>query len=84
MIRFEAGKEYRERSASDYTCILSFNVVRRTDKNVWISDRAFHKTTIRRRIHVSDGVEYIWPLGKYSMAPILRANRETSNMAVVG
>ncbi len=84
MIQFEVGKKYGVRSACDYTCIFSFKVVRRTAKNLWVAEDCQPAKTKRVKIHVQDGVEYVWPNGRYSMAPILRANRETSNMAVAG
>ncbi len=79
MRRFETGKTYKTRSACDYNCIFSHEILNRTKKMVMIK---VHGEIVRRKIEVySDSDRYgvktatetIYPYGKYSMAPILTA-----------
>ena len=70
MIKFEIGKTYFTRSICDHDCIIKETIISRTDKTV--------KTASGKILRVSDkytpGIEQIWPDGKYSMAPAIRAN----------
>lgn len=71
---FKVGRTYYARSACDYECIYSWEVVKRTDKTIWIQDK--RGSDLRaRRISTIEGVETIMPSGTYSMAPMLRADR---------
>ena len=75
---FEAGRTYATRSACDHECIFRYTVTRRTDKSVWIKEAAGNRVNqtaqvTRRRIEVWNGSEMIYPDGKYSMCPIIRA-----------
>jgi len=72
MQRFEVGQEYSCRSVCDYECIWVYEVVRRTDKSITIK-RIGQDSTSSRRITNWDNMECIYPMGKGSMAPILRA-----------
>jgi hypothetical protein len=70
--RFEAGQELAVRSLGDYDCVFRFTVVKRTDHFVTLAYFGdFLKVRIRQW---SDGVEYCYPLGTYSMAPMLKAD----------
>jgi hypothetical protein len=69
---FEVGKTYSTRSACDYNCIFSFEVIARSEKTVTI--RSGGRGTVRRKVRVYDGAEHIDPHGRYSMAPVLSAN----------
>ena len=71
--KFEVGKTYTCRSACDHDCIFEFAIVGRTDRTVTVQDRHGSKPR-RRKIDLIDGVEYIYPCGKYSMCPVLRAS----------
>lgn len=72
--KFEAGKTYFCRSVCDSECVFGFLVVRRTETSVWVVDNTeLASQPQRRKIEVYNGVESIYPNGKYSMAPILRA-----------
>lgn len=71
--KFEVGKIYTTRSACDHDCIFAFTIVGRTDRTVTVQDRHGSKPK-RRKIDLIDGVEYIYPCGKYSMCPVLRAS----------
>lgn len=74
-LKFIAGREYSTPSIGDQNCIYRFTVTRRTAKTVWITG-GYIKEPSRRTITVSsDGTETIMPLGRYSMAPMLRADK---------
>jgi hypothetical protein len=75
MVKFETGKIYFCRSACDYNCVWTFKVERRTDSSIWISDVNGHEAGGRRAIKIWNGVETCLPLGSYSMAPSLSADR---------
>ena len=68
---FIIGNTYSARSACDHNAVWSFVVVARTAKQVTLRDDDGKE--IKRRVIVRDGVEECFPLGKYSMAPRLRA-----------
>lgn len=69
---FEVGKTYWCRSIGDADCIFRFTITRRA--RGLVEFRA-HGETRHCRPTVRDGVEQIFPLGRYSMAPVLRADR---------
>ena len=71
MEKFEVGKTYYCRSACDHECVWEFTITKRTDKSVWIGDQRFNIIA-----GISHESEAIYPLGKYSMCPILRAERK--------
>ena len=69
--RFEVGTVYSCRSVCDSNCVWIFVVQSRTAKQVILVDASMNE--VRRGISEYQGVETCFPLGKYSMAPILRA-----------
>lgn len=69
---FEVGKTYSVRSACDYDCIFRFTVTRRTAKTITVT---YHGEQQTRGIRVLDSVEHCFPLGRYTMAPMLGADR---------
>ena len=71
--QFEVGRTYWVRSICDYDTIFSFEIVKRTEKTVTIKSRTWGCDV--KKIKVRDGVETIMPLGTYSMAPMLTADR---------
>lgn len=71
---FEAGKTYAARSACDHECIWKFKVVSRTSKTLLLQGE--DGKARRRGISADASGEYCLPLGSYSMAPVLRAERE--------
>ena len=73
IMKFEVGKKYFCSSICDSNCIFEFEVVKRTEKTVTIKD--FMGETKRKKINTENGIEYIYPVGKYSMAPTLRSNK---------
>jgi hypothetical protein len=77
MVKFEVGKEYFCTSACDHTCTWIFKVIPRTEKTVKIQQVSNHpKEIVSRRIRDDGNSEYVLPLGSYSMAPVLNAERE--------
>lgn len=70
MAKFEVGKTYEARSICDYDCIFKFEILRRTEKSVWVR---VHGDIERRAIKVQEGVEQFSPFGNYSMSPVVRA-----------
>lgn len=66
-MKFETGKTYTTRSICDYNCIFSITVAKRTAKTITTTDG---KTL---RVGERDGVEQVFHLGRYSMAPCIRA-----------
>lgn len=78
-IKFEVGKTYTCRSVYDYDCVFSFEVIARTEKRITIVDSFKRKKTVG--VNNLDGVETAYPSGRYSMAPVIRANVETPKTA---
>ncbi len=72
-MKFTPGVTYETRSACDHNCIFRHKVLTRTAKTVTIDN--VNGGTVRRKISMWDGNETIFPLGRYSMAPILNAGR---------
>ena len=74
MTKFEIGKQYKMRSACDHECVWTFTVVDRTAKTVTITDgNEIRKCKIAQKETEWSGHESVYPLGKYSLCPILRA-----------
>ena len=83
-LKFEVGKTYFTRSACDHNCVFSYTVVRRTAKCVWLKEDGKHAsdTVVRRSISLGpiggvtyDNAEHCYPDGRYSMCPVLTAER---------
>ena len=73
MIKFKQGQQLSSRSICDYNCIYTSTVLKRTDKTITIDIRGDSK---RCKVHEYEGVEFIYPLGKYSMCPVFKADKE--------
>lgn len=81
--KFEVGTVYSTRSICDHDCIFRWVVVKRTAKSVWLQSvggpelKPYGDVT-RRSItkHYSDNAELVYPSGKYSMCPILTADKK--------
>ena len=74
MKRFEVGKEYSARSSCDHNCVWKFKVVARTEKTVTLVGLNNNDGGVKRISKAySDSGEAVLPLGRYSMAPVLRA-----------
>lgn len=76
--KFEIGKTYSTRSACDWDTIFSYTVIARTEKTVTLEDKHGHVS--RRGVKPDyDGVaEACYPEGRYSMCPLIKADRELS------
>lgn len=68
MSNFTAGETYQTRSICDNNCIFSITVAKRTAKTITTTEGKV------LRIAIYEGVEYVKPLGSYSMAPMIKAN----------
>ncbi|MGN0522576.1 MAG: hypothetical protein ACI4IQ_08085 [Eubacterium sp.] len=71
-MKFELNKKYECSSACDHNCIWKFEVVKRTANQIIISEG---KKQFRCKIHndEQDNTEFVYPLGRYSMCPVLKA-----------
>lgn len=72
--KFEVGKTYEMHWVSDSTLKTPCTVTKRTEKTVTVTTATWGSKTVKVR---NDGVggEYCYPIGNYSMAPVLRARR---------
>ena len=79
MKKFEIGKTYACSSICDHECVWTFTVIRRTAKTVTFRDERGEEKTCRISADTSAyrNAETVFPLGRYSMAPMLDANKET-------
>jgi hypothetical protein len=78
LVKFEIGNTYSTRSACDWDTIYSYTVVARTAKTITIEDKHGHKS--KRGVKSDyDGVsEACYPDGRYSMCPVIKADRQLS------
>lgn len=75
MARFEVGKSYECRSICDHNCVWKYEVIGRTASMVTLkSDMGeIKKCRIIKGLSEINNTESIYPLGKYSMCPVLHA-----------
>ena len=72
IIKFQTGLKYSCRSVCDHNCIWTFTVIKRTAKFITIEDS---RGEVKRvGVHVWQGSESAYPLGQYSMCPIIKAD----------
>lgn len=71
MRQFEIGTTYYERSAGDWDCVFQFEVVARTEKTISIARR--DGSIVRRRVIKLENAEMCFPMGRYSMCPVITA-----------
>lgn len=76
MAKFEVGKIYTARSVCDSECVFQIRITSRTEKTV--TAKTMHGDK-RCKIHIFDGVESVFALGQYSMAPIFRAGQAVAS-----
>ena len=72
MKTFEINKEYSGRYVSDWNAVIKIKVIKRTAKTITFLEDDETRT---KKIRNDSESEYI-KLGDYSMAPIIRAERE--------
>lgn len=74
MKAFEIGKTYTCFSICDQGCTWSYKVIARTAQTITVTDGREKKTLrIIKKLSEWNNTESTYPLGQYSMAPILRA-----------
>jgi hypothetical protein len=71
MTKFEAGKTYIGRFATDADSRISLSVAARTPSTI----KTEAGKTLRIKVCPYTGVERVYPLGRYSMAPTISADR---------
>lgn len=76
MIKFEVGHKYYTRSVCNHDCAWTFTVIKRTAQTVTLAGGRHGVKTCRISKQTSNyrGAESVFPLGQYSMAPILSAD----------
>ena len=65
----KAGQTLTARSICDYDCIFSVKVIQRKGSFVTVEAQG---NVSRKKVMSDDRGEYVYALGKYSMAPIFR------------
>jgi hypothetical protein len=70
MNTIQTGQTLTARSACDHECIFSAEVLKRAGKFATV--KAMGETR-RVKIHADDSGEFIFAIGRYSMAPVFRA-----------
>ena len=77
MKTFEIGTIYNMHSPCDWDCTWSFEVVKRTASTVTLkTERGELKSCrINRKVSEWNQAETVYPLGRYSMAPSLSADK---------
>ena len=74
MNTFEINKTYSMRSICDHECVWTYTVVARTATTITITDgKETKKCRINKAISEYRNAETIFPLGRYSMCPVLSA-----------
>lgn len=74
MKKFEIGKEYSMKSICDHECVWTFKVTARTEKTITVTNgKEVKKLTINKKVSEYNNTESVYPFGRYSMCPILRA-----------
>ena len=74
MAKFEVGKKYTGRFATDSNAKSCFEVLERTEKRIKIKNQETGEIKTVGVINL-DGDEIAYPFGKYSMAPVIRGKR---------
>lgn len=74
MSKFEIGKQYTMRSICDSDCTWTYTVINRTAQTVTVTDgKNTLKLRVIKKLSEYRNAESVYPLGQYSMAPILSA-----------
>lgn len=74
MTQFEVGKSYFMRAVGDHECVWTYTVTKRTASTVTLDDgKETILCKINKKVSEWNKTESVFPLGRYSMAPILRA-----------
>ena len=76
MKKFEIGKTYTMRSACNHECVWAYEVLSRTAQTITVkclTTNNIKKCRVNKYLTERNNQEAVFPLGNYSMAPILRA-----------
>ena len=74
MKKFEIGKTYTCSSILNHDCTWSFTVIDRTPKTITVLGRdGIQRLKISKKISEYRNSESVYPIGRYSMAPIMSA-----------
>ena len=74
MSKFEIGKQYTMRSICNHEAVWSYTVIARTAQTITITDgKNTLKLRVIKKLSEYRNAESVYPLGQYSMAPILSA-----------
>lgn len=75
--RFKVGQHYSCRSACNHDCVWTYIIAARTEKTIVLQDRYGTQKMCRIDQKKAErfGYESVYPLGKYSMCPVLSADR---------
>lgn len=75
MKKFEVGRKYSTRSMCDHNCIWSYTIIARTACTVTALDEDGNQFKFRINKKTSEyrNAETFYPLGQYSMAPMISA-----------
>ena len=71
--KFETGKTYACRSVCDHECVWTFTIASRTAKSIRTSEGKTLR--INAELTAMNNAETVCPRGRYSMAPILTADK---------
>lgn len=77
--QFKVGKVYKMGWIGDSTFFTFWEVIKRTDKTITIKDQSdgqIKTCRIDAKYSSAFETEVVWPLGKGSMCPILKAEKE--------
>ena len=74
--KFQPGKTYACRSVCDHNCVWTVTVASRTAKTIKTTDGKTLR--INAELTAANGAETVFPRGRYSMAPILTADKVTA------
>lgn len=74
MLKFEIGKSYTHGWIGDSNLFTTWTVLRRTAQTITITNGEETKTCkIIKQLSAWENAECVYPFGKYSMCPTLRA-----------
>lgn len=74
IIKFLPGQNLETRSICNHDCIFKAEVISRTEKTVTIKvDGKIKKLKAHTHENINNGNEFIFPYGRYSMAPVFQA-----------
>lgn len=78
MKKFEIGKTYICTSICDHNCKWDFTVTARTEQTITVEIETYQSKKTKtfricKGLSEMTGAESIYPLGRYSMAPVIHA-----------